>query len=60
MSLILDVLDEDWDSLNDLNMDQSILKSQKARKMALAHILFDEFLKVYTFLILLAVDKEFG
>ena len=58
MSLILDVLDEDWDSLNDLNVDQSILKSQEARQMALTNILLNEFLKVYTLLILLAIDKE--
>ena len=46
--------------MNDLNVDQTILKSQKARQMALANILLNEFFKVYTFLILLAIDKELG
>ena len=60
MSLILDVLDENWDSLNDLNVYQSILERQKAREMTLTDILLNKFLKVDTFLILLAKDKEFG
>ena len=60
MCLILDVLNEDGDSLYDLNVDQSVLEGQKTRQMALTNILLYELLEVDTLLILLAVDEEFG
>ena len=60
MSLILDVLNEDGDSLDDLNVNQSIFECQETRQMALTDILLNKLFKVDTLLILLAVDEEFG
>ena len=59
MGLFLDVLHENRDRLNDLDLNQSVFKCQKARHVALEHILFDQLIEIDCLSVFLTVDEEF-
>ena len=58
MSLLLDVLHQDGDSLDDLDLNQAIFEAQKSREVEQADILLNELLKVDSMIILLPKDKK--
>ena len=58
MSLLLDVLHQDGDSLDDLDLNQAIFEAQKSREVEQADILLNELLKVDSMIILLAKDEK--
>ena len=58
MSLLLDVLHQDGDSLDDLDLNQAIFEAQKSREVEQADILLNELLKVDSMIIFLPKDEK--